>query len=389
MSRCRAWCAAFFAVVVLSLLCSFPATAQQYAQLIFPSGNEPRTGVQVGRHLELINNADYAGQAERFLNDMERAKKNCDKIAYDHAKRNLEALVQAAADRVRLLRNAVQGRATTVRVLFNLWRLPEDVTDLLAEQQRALEDVRALRRLANDAPRWVPCTPRTASAPCGPPGIGRAFVELKGAVGLLGSASDASYASTGAQAPFNGSFSNTGAQFGAGVAFFPGWCVGPAGIGFDLTIFNRPRQIFFSIPRHASGLVTLESKSLFVDLLVTAHVPIGAASNWFVSAGIGPTFRHLNLTLRSDQSAFAGGVPQASESKWVAGLAVMGGVSTFVCPNCIAGNPLRVGIEGRARFFPSQSVSLRSPVFGFTETGSTARTTDYSVLINASVVMFH
>jgi hypothetical protein len=39
-----------------------------------------------------------------------------------------------------------------------------------------------------------------------------------------------------------------------------------------------------------------------------------------------------------------------------------------------------IGIEGRARFFLSQSISLPSPVFGFTETGSTGATTDHSAL---------
>lgn len=61
------------------------------------------------------------------------------------------------------------------------------------------------------------------------------------------------------------------------------------------------------------------------------------------------------------------------------------GVSTFVCPECVAGNPLKLGVEGRARFFPSESVHLTSPSFGFTETGATGRTTDYSALVTFSV----
>jgi len=93
----------------------------------------------------------------------------------------------------------------------------------------------------------------------------------------------------------------------------------------------------------------------------------------------------LDLTLTSDQSFFGGGVPSISEANWQAGLAVMAGLSTFACPDCIAGNPLKVGVEGRARFFPSESISLVSPAFGFEETGSTGRTTDYSVLFVISV----
>ena len=44
-----------------------------------------------------------------------------------------------------------------------------------------------------------------------------------------------------------------------------------------------------------------------------------------------------------------------------------------------------MGLEGRARFFPSQSVSLRSPAFGFTETGSTGRWGDYSAVMTFGV----
>lgn len=85
---------------------------------------------------------------------------------------------------------------------------------------------------------------------------------------------------------------------------------------------------------------------------------------WFLSAGIGPTFRDLNLTLTSNQSFFGGGIPSISDSTWQVGLGLSPGLSTIVCPDCIAGNPLKVGVEGRARFFPSQSISLRSPRSG-------------------------
>jgi len=394
MVRGRVRCAAVLVAAVGLLLGALPAAAQDYAQLIFPSGNEPRTGVQIGRHLELIYNADYAGRAERYLNDMDRARKNCDRIAYDHAKRNLEALVQGAADRSVLIAQAVSERATTVRVLFNLWRLPEDVTNLREEQRQVGEDVRALRRLANNAPRWVPCTPRTAQAPCGPPGIGRSFLELKGAVGVARTSGDATYTSTGAQAPFTGSFSNTGVPFGIGIATsgppieLPGAYTRCVRFMFEGSLFRYPGQSFFAIPRHAGGLVTFDaSPSAVIDFLLRFETPLellnsAGMADWFFTVGLGPTFRQLNLTLRSDQSAFLGGMPSISETTWQTGFAVMAGLSTFVCPNCINGNPLRLGIEGRARFFPDQCAHLMSPVFGFTERGCTERTTDYSVLLN-------
>jgi hypothetical protein len=80
-----------------------------------------------------------------------------------------------------------------------------------------------------------------------------------------------------------------------------------------------------------------------------------------------------------------GGIPSANSSTWQTGVGVAAGVSTLVCPDCIAGNPLKVGVEGRARFFSSQSIDLRSPVSGFTETGSTGSAVDYSAMFNFSV----
>ena len=91
-------------------------------------------------------------------------------------------------------------------------------------------------------------------------------------------------------------------------------------------------------------------------MLLKGEVPV--APNWYFSAGVGPTFRHIDLTITSNQ--VPGGAPLVSNSQsgWQTGIAVAGGVSTFVCPDCIGGNPLRAGVEGRVRFFPSQSVSV-------------------------------
>jgi len=381
MVRGRVRCAAFLVAAVGLLLGAVPAAAQDYAQISFIGGGA-QTGVTVRGQTELLYNADYASRAARYLNEMDEAIKRCDRRAYDHAHTNLRALVDVAFESRRRTRQALTERITFSRGFFRPIAIRQELDDLRAELAIKRADSEALVRLLAKAPKWRPCEPRTAQASCGPPGIGRSSVELKGAVGIGGSFGNANYESTGGQAPFSGSFSHTGAQFGGGATFFPGSCVGPALLGFDVGVFSRPGQTFFAIPRHGSGLVTLESASLFVDLLVTGQVPVGPANNWFFTAGLGPTFRHLNFTLRSDQSAFAGGVPSISESTWRPGLAVMGGLSTFACSNCIAGHPLRVGVEGRARFFPSQSISLRSPVFGFTETGSTGRTTDYSVLVS-------
>lgn len=119
-------------------------------------------------------------------------------------------------------------------------------------------------------------------------------------------------------------------------------------------------------------------------MLFKGEVALGPANNWFLSGGVGPTFRELDLKLTSDQSFFSGGVPSESNSNWQTGVALSAGVSTFVCAQCIGGNPLKLGAEGRARFFDSESVHLTSPDFGFTETGDTGDITDWSVLTTLS-----
>ena len=241
--------------------------------------------------------------------------------------------------------------------------------------------------------RVVPCPPQTTTTTPppvtttpAPAGVGMLIVEPKVSFGLGGSSSSPSYASTGAQAPFSGDSSKTSGQFSGGVSIFPGLGIGPVALGFDFSVSTQQGQTLFSIPRHASGLVTLDANSsVVIDLLLKGEVPVGPSNNFFLSAGIGPSFRKSDITLTSNQSAFGGGIPTVSQSKSQTGLALSAGLSTFACPNCIAGNPLRVGVEGRTRFFTSQSISLTSPVFGFTETGSTGRTTDYSFLVTLGV----
>jgi hypothetical protein len=191
-------------------------------------------------------------------------------------------------------------------------------------------------------------------------------------IGLGGFNNNPTYRSTGAQAPFDTSASQNNVQVCGGAAFW--WPVSGAGAV----------KIAVDVQACSTGDVTLQSRTNVVfDVFAKAEVPV--APNWFFSAGVGPTFRQLDLTLTSNQSFFGGGIPSTSSSTWQAGVGVAAGISTFVCPDCIGGNPLRVGVEGRARFFSSQSIDLRSPVFGFIETGSTGSTVDYSAMFNFSV----
>jgi hypothetical protein len=225
-------------------------------------------------------------------------------------------------------------------------------------------------------------------------------IEPKISIGLGGSSGTSTYDSTGGQAPFNGDWSHSTGQVCGGATFYPGFVIGPARVGLDVNVcsgsntFGSGDTTLFRIMRHGPGDVDLRSSTnVIIDVLLKGEMPLGdpqavydpQTQRWFLSAGIGPTFREMNLTLTSNQSFFGGGVPSVTDTTWQTGIGVSAGLSTFVCPNCIAGNPLKVGVEGRARFFPSQSISLRSPAFGFTETGSIGRTTDYSALITFGV----
>jgi hypothetical protein len=225
-------------------------------------------------------------------------------------------------------------------------------------------------------------------------------IEAKISIGLGGSSGTSSYDSTGGQAPFNVDWSHSTGQICGGATFYPGFMIGPASVGFDFNVcsgsntFGSGDTKLFTIMRHGPGDVALRSATnVIFDTLFKAEVPLGdpkgfydpQSNRWFLSVGVGPTFREQNLALTSDQSFFGGGVPSISGTTWQTGFAVSAGLSTFVCPTCIAGNPLKIGIEGRARFFQSQSTGLLSPVFGFTETGSTGSTTDYSALVTLSM----
>jgi hypothetical protein len=152
---------------------------------------------------------------------------------------------------------------------------------------------------------------------------------------------------------------------------YPGFGVNPARVGVDVNVRE--------VDLHAST-------NVIMDVLFKGEVPVGPANNWFLSAGIGPTFHELDLRLGSDQSFFGGSIPSISESTWQTGFAVGAGLSAIACPTCIAGNPLKIGVEGRARFFPFDSINLRSPAIDFVETGSASQTAmDYSVLVTFGV----
>lgn len=230
-------------------------------------------------------------------------------------------------------------------------------------------------------------------------------IEPHISIGAGGSSGTAKYDSTGFQEPFDAGWSHDGAQVCGGATFWPGLGVGPVRIGIDVNACSGTgSKTLFQINRHGpDGDVRLEATTnTVIDTWITAEFPVAPSPFQHTNANLdtgpemaylrattvniggGVSFRQQDLTITSDQSFFEGGVPSETNSSWQTGFAVGAGLSTFVCPNCMAGNPLKVGVEGRFRFFPSQSVSVPS-VFGFTENGSTGSTFDYSAMVTVSV----
>ena len=243
----------------------------------------------------------------------------------------------------------------------------------------------------------VDCPSTKTAAPPPPPApkptqqVGM-VIEPRVSIGIGGLTGSASYESTGGQTPFTGDFSQGSPQLCGGAAFWPGLAVGPASVGVDVNVcsgtpvFGAEDFDLFRIQRHGTGDVALSgSTGVVIDALLQGEVPIGPAENFFFSAGIGPTFRQINLRLTSDQTFFGGGIPSTEASFWQAGLGLSAGIFSILCSDCAGGNPLKAGIEGRARFFASEALSLTSPAFGFTETAGTGPTADFSVRLTLGV----
>ncbi len=229
-----------------------------------------------------------------------------------------------------------------------------------------------------------------ASVPPPRPNSTMLFVTPKIAIGGIGLTGNTSYRSDGGQDSFDNRFTLARPQ-GCG-----GASVGTAGTYAFLVDLSActyfQHHTFFSVPRNAGGLVSLQTSSPVVfDLLFKGRVALTKPSDasWmgpiFFSAGIGPTARKWDLTLTSDQAFLGADIFSISSASWQAGLVASVGVSSFVCLTCIAGGPLEMGIEARARIFRAGSIDLVSPAFGFTETGATGRTIDYSVLFTAGI----
>jgi hypothetical protein len=216
------------------------------------------------------------------------------------------------------------------------------------------------------------------------------FVTPRFGAGGLGLTGTSSYRSDGGQDSFDNRFT----------LFRPHGCGGASvGTGGNLAVMAEfsacsymTHHTFSNIPRNDVGLVSLQGSSPIVfDLLFKGRVALTQPSpgGWwgpiFFSAGIGPTVRKWDFNFTSDQTFIGSDIFAISGAQWQYGLVASAGFSSFVCLTCIAGGPLELGVEARARIFPKGSIPLTSPDFGFTEVASTGRTVDYSLLLTAGI----
>ena len=240
---------------------------------------------------------------------------------------------------------------------------------------------------------------------------------------------DSFYTSTGVQPPSSASSSITNGQFGIGIAVggpqlqvpvFSG-LLQITSVSFDFGLFFTPdANTLFATAKHLNGVLALtETDRIIFEPMVkfnfspppasldgdptdevmyapkdkaSARVrgnPLAklspAPSPWVFSVGIGPTFRQSKLDLSSDQTAFGGGAPSTSATAWQSGLVLGFSAMRRLCTDCVAGNALLAGIDTRLRWYPSQAVNLRSPAFGFTETGSVAASTNQTIMLKLAV----
>ncbi len=319
---CRAVFVAAAATIAL-LSMSRTAAAQEIGDLFEnPAFDELREA--------LLETADVRDNTERILKKY--------KCLPEEGIQTLKSRLSAATQRLKAAFNKLppdyddDTRLQAARRATASSRLKEKIPRLQAELDRfprckpgSAEDRdydRALFRALRTGTRRP--EPRTEEER---PEIGLLILEPKISVGLVATSGNSSYDSTGGQAPFNGDWSRSTGEVCGGATLYPGFVVGAARVGFDVNLcsgsktFGPGDTTLFTIMRHGPGDVDLRSSTnVVIDTLVKAEVPLGnpeaeydpLSRHWYLSAGIGPTFREQNLSL-TPRSARRSGKP-ASQS---------------------------------------------------------------------------
>ena len=198
------------------------------------------------------------------------------------------------------------------------------------------------------------------------------------------------YSSTGVQAPFSGDAHATGGDLCGGVNGYwpiPG-TVFEYGGGVNVCGDLTGKTTLFDIVRHGlTGHVTATiDPGARVEPYLGVHVAFADPNKTQGYLRMGPVFAYNKLTITSNQVPGGGVLEFASDTYWATGFGLQSGLSWPLCSNCVFGLPLSGAIGGKFAWYPgSNSVDVRSSIFGFTETATVDHVTQYSVIGTLSV----
>jgi len=265
-----------------------------------------------------------------------------------------------------------------------------------AYENGAWIDTKTLRAVCPEPPPQR--TARPVEAPPSPPSpqVGMLVMPLGSnyaltfSVGPTFTRYSSSYSSTGSQAPDSSSSRTTGAAICGGfTAYYP--TAGNAieyGGGLNICGDTTGATKLFDIVRHpGSGHVSATvNPGVRLEPFVGIHVPINAGPVVDMIMRVGPVFANNTLSITSDQTGAGGRLETASNSVWTTGAGLTLGAMGRLCTNCVFNGPLNFGVLGKVTWLPaSESARVTSSAFGFTETASIDRATNFGVLANVSV----
>jgi hypothetical protein len=197
---------------------------------------------------------------------------------------------------------------------------------------------------------------------------------------------EASYSSTGAQAPADSSHTRVSGSGGGGVnlmgVLFPSgngpFGAGPAAVGIGVLAqgFYESDESLIKIKRHPGvqdpDVIGRRDIDTAVDLVATTRLPIaivpkmGGDGNIVLSLQplIGASFTHVKTSLHSDQTGAGGLDLRNTDTDMKAGVVTGIGVTTKI--PVLSKIPVLAGLFYKARRVPRTSVEVNS-TFGFTE----------------------
>jgi hypothetical protein len=210
--------------------------------------------------------------------------------------------------------------------------------------------------------------------------------EFLAELGVAFNPADASYSSTGAQAPADTSPTTTSGSGGGGVnlmgVLFPGgngpFGAGPAAVGIGVLAegFYESDESLVKIKRHpgvqANDVIGKRDIDAAVDLVATTRLPIatvpklGGDGNIVLALQplVGASFTHVETSLHSDQTGAGGLDLRSRDTDMKAG--VVAGVGMTTGLPVLGDIPVLAGLFYKARRVPGDSVEVTS-TFGFTE----------------------